>query len=269
MSGSVQVDTGGNLLVTADSFTAAGVNMQGGTVHAESVVLDLEEMGNISGHGHLFGNVNLGPLGTVAGSGSGLLLHGDVSGSGSISNATIDGNIDVGNSIGHLTLTDVVLGSDDTMVTVEIGGADPSLYDTITLAGDTTLAGYLDVEFINEFVPETGDVFDILDFEPANLSGLFNSVNLPALASGLAWDDTNLYTTGELLVSLSTSQASGDFDGDFESDVDGDGSVGGDDDFLIWQNNFPYPTAISSVPEPNSLVLLALGGLVALRRRRT
>jgi hypothetical protein len=57
---------------------------------------------------------------------------------------------------------------------------------------------------------------------------------------------------------------------DFESDVDGDGSVGGDDDFLIWQNNFPYPTPISSVPEPNSLALLALGatGVLAYRRRR-
>jgi len=61
-----------------------------------------------------------------------------------------------------------------------------------------------------------------------------------------------------------------DFDGDFESDVDGDGSVGGDDDFLIWQNNFPYPTPISSIPEPNSLALLALGatGVLAYRRRR-
>ena len=30
-----------------------------------------------------------------------------------------------------------------------------------------------------------------------------------------------------------------------------------------------YPAVISEVPEPNSLVLLALGGLMLLRRQRT
>ena len=53
-----------------------------------------------------------------------------------------------------------------------------------------------------------------------------------------------------------------------DGDADADGDVDGDD-FLMWQNSFPYPTAISSVPEPNSLALLALGGLMMLRRRRT
>ena len=56
--------------------------------------------------------------------------------------------------------------------------------------------------------------------------------------------------------------------GSSSGDANGDGNVDGDD-FLVWQRNFTYPTAISSVPEPNSLVLLALGGLMMLRRRRT
>ena len=43
------------------------------------------------------------------------------------------------------------------------------------------------------------------------------------------------------------------------SNAAGGGYDGDGDDFLVWQRNFPYPTAISSVPEPNSLVLLALG----------
>ena len=49
----------------------------------------------------------------------------------------------------------------------------------------------------------------------------------------------NLYMSGELLMSLSA---------DFDGDVDGD-------DFLIWQNSFPYPVALSSVPEPSTLIL--------------
>ena len=57
---------------------------------------------------------------SVAGSGTGLTLYGDVSGSGPISDTTIYGNIDVGNSVGQLMLTDVVLGSDNTIVTVDL-----------------------------------------------------------------------------------------------------------------------------------------------------
>ena len=196
------------------------------------------------------------------------LLHAD-SVVGDLNNQ--GGTLAPGNSPGILTVTsDYVQGAAATLE-IELGGTvRGNGYDAMIVGGDLTLDGNLNVAVkVGRYEPQAGDLFDILDFEPVNLSGSFNAVNLPALSSGLAWDDTNLYTTGELLVSLSTSQASGDFDGDFESDVDGDGSVGGDDDFLIWQNNFPYPTAISSVPEPNSLVLLALGGLIMLRRQRT
>ena len=91
------------------------------------------------------------------------------------------------------------------------------------VGGDLTLDGNLDVLQFGGFVPQAGDLSDIFDFEPISLSGLFDVVNLPALASGIAWDDTNLYTTGELLVSL--LQIAGDFDSN-------------GDDFLIWQNNF-------------------------------
>ena len=53
--------------------------------------------------------------------------------------------------------------------------------------------------------------------------------------------------------------------GMLSADFDEDG-----DDFLVWQRNFPYPAALSSVPEPNSLALLTLGatGVLAYRRRR-
>jgi len=135
-------------------------------------------------------------------------------------------------------------------------------------------------------------VFDILDFESANLISTFNNVNLPALTSDLEWDQSNLYTTGELLVLFQISadfDDDGDVDGDdfllwqvgfptstgashllgdadYDGDADEDGDVDGDD-FLMWQNSFPYPAVLSAVPEPNSLALLALGGLLMLRRR--
>ena len=51
----------------------------------------------------------------------------------------------------------------------------------------------------------------------------------------------------------------------FAGDGNGDGDVDGDD-MLIWQNNFPFPPSLLFVPEPNSLVLMTLGGLLMLRR---
>ena len=49
-------------------------------------------------------------------------------------------------------------------------------------------------------------------------------------------------------------------------DADSDGDVDGDD-FLVWQNQFPSPGAVANTPEPASLALLGLGGLLMLRRR--
>ena len=50
-------------------------------------------------------------------------------------------------------------------------------------------------------------------------------------------------------------------------DADSDGDVDGDD-FLIWQNQFPSPGAVAVTPEPASLALLGLGGLLLTLRRR-
>jgi hypothetical protein len=54
-----------------------------------------------------------------------------------------------------------------------------------------------------------------------------------------------------------------------EGDADGDGDVDGAD-FVVWQTNFPFTPAggTSPVPEPHAVILLALGGLLALFRRR-
>ena len=75
VSGSVQVDTGGILSVTSDTFTTTGVNMQGGRLAGATFGLDLDQIGNISGHGRLFGDVDLGTDGAIAGSGAGRGLH--------------------------------------------------------------------------------------------------------------------------------------------------------------------------------------------------
>ena len=114
VSGSVQVDTGGILSVTSDTFTTTGINMQGGTFGGFIYGLNLDEIGDISGYGQLFGHVALGTDGAIAGSGAGLTLYGDVSGSGTLSGTTLFGNLNIGSSPGAITLEDVVLSPSGT-----------------------------------------------------------------------------------------------------------------------------------------------------------
>ncbi|HBO43613.1 MAG TPA: hypothetical protein DD670_06725, partial [Planctomycetaceae bacterium] len=65
------------------------------------------------------------------------------------------------------------------------------------VAGALALDGTLNVTSLGGAFAN-GQVFDILDW--ASLSGSFETVNLPALASGLSWDISDLYTSGELRV---------------------------------------------------------------------
>ena len=180
-----------------------------------------------------------------------------------------------------------MLGTSST-TQIELTGTGEGEYDRLLVAGMLELAGELEVQLLDNFFPAVDTEFQI--FDAMDLSGTFSSLVLPDLLGDLSWDSSHLYTTGELLVSL--SQIAGDFDSDGDVDGDdfllwqrnfpvldgtagsssgdanGDGNVDGDD-FLVWQRNFPYPTAISSVPEPNSLALLAIGGLMMLQRRST
>jgi len=204
-----------------------------------------------------------------------------------------EGDLRPGSSPGQVGFGgNVVLGSGSTTV-IELGGTvRGDEYDAIIVDGDFTLDGSLNVLKIGGYVPQAGDQFDILDFEPAKLSGLFSTVSLPTLASGLDWDQTNLYTTGELLVSLATSQISGDFNSDGVVDaadytlwqdnlgldasaLNGNGSGAATvvrADYQMWKINFGQSTASGSgadhIPEPTTLLLTLLAlAAVPLRVR--
>ncbi len=73
-------------------------------------------------------------------------------------------------------------------------------YDSLNVTGDFTLGGALDVVLQNGFSPQSGDTFNLFDFDPARRTGTFGNIRLPALATGLSWDSSNLFATGELAV---------------------------------------------------------------------
>ena len=151
--------------------------MQGGTIAAAIYRLDLDEIGNISGHGRLFGDVDLGTTGTIAGNGTSFELFGHVSGSGTLSGSTLFGNLNIGSSPGVVTLK-VMTTSESATTTLEVAGTDFSQFDQLILIGSVALNGTAQITFDN-FTPDSADTFQLLDLTGGTASSWFSSVVAP------------------------------------------------------------------------------------------
>ena len=173
--------------------------------------LNLDEIGDVSGHGQLFGHVDLNASGAITGSGSGLVLYGDVSGSGTLSGTTLFGNLNIGSSPGAITLENVVLSAAGT-TTFEVAGTDPGQFDQLMLVGSVDLDGLAAISF-DSFTPDPSDTFQLIDMTSGWASSWFSSVTTPE-----GWTLTS--------------------------------------------------SGLLAIPEPATLSLLAVGVLMACRRRR-
>jgi hypothetical protein len=166
-------------------------------------------------------------------------------------------------------------------VRMNVGGTDPGQYDRIEVTFSLAAGGTLELNLDNGYTPTLGDSFQLFKF--ASASGNF-TLDLPTLDNGLAWNSSNLLTTGMLSVASAAGNPAdfnndGVVDGDdldewsqgfgatgqpnnSTGDADGDGDVDGGD-FLVWQrelgNEANAAVASTSVPEPASWLL----GLVA------
>jgi len=91
---------------------------------------------------------------------------------------------------------DLALGPQATLV-MELGGLTPgSQYDQLNISGDLAADGTLAVKLLGGFTPQAGQEFDLLNF--GGLDGKFDSISLPALAPGLLWDTSGLYSSGTI-----------------------------------------------------------------------
>ncbi|MBA3484594.1 MAG: hypothetical protein H0T51_22550 [Pirellulales bacterium] len=176
-----------------------------------------------------------------------------------------------------------------TNVSLEIGGVTAGTqYDRLTIVGNASLSGTLEVSLIGGFNPAAGHTFALLDW--GTRSGTFSSLQLPALAAGLAWDTSLLYSTGVLKV-VTPGLFAADFDEDGDVDgndlvrwrthfgagtthmqgnSDGDADVDGAD-FLTWQRQLGSATTFASstaAPEPVTALMLAVAaaGMIVHRR---
>jgi pectate lyase len=169
---------------------------------------------------------------------------------------------------------------------IDIAGRGAGQFDRLEVSGALAAGGVLDVNLLGGFAPVAGDRFDLFDFNSG--SGAF-TLDLPALAEGLAWNTSSLLTTGTLAVVAPPLYAA-DFTGDgrvdaadlarwnanvgavdqfdnAKGDANGDGRVDGND-FLLWQQQLGSG-AMATVPEPAGGLLAAVVlGLLVVRGRR-
>ena len=138
------------------------------------------------------------------GGGSVVVVEGVLSGGGTVGgDLTNDGGtLSPGNSPGVLEITGDYAQGSDARLLLEIGGTDPgNEFDVLQVGGTADLAGELAVVLIEDYQPILGDSFAILDFGSLSPDTPgFDTVILPALDGGLAWDDSALYSSGSLSV---------------------------------------------------------------------
>jgi len=135
------------------------------------------------------------------GGGSLVVLGGALGGSGVVDGDLTNSGATVapGNSPGTLSVGGDYMQTTDASLEIEIGGlAASAQHDVLVVGGIAELAGMLDIVLLPDFEPALGDRFSIFEF--AEVSGTFDSIHLPSLSIGLAWDDSSLYSAGSLSI---------------------------------------------------------------------
>jgi autotransporter-associated beta strand protein len=167
------------------------------------------EMGkNLTGYGIVNGAILTD--GYVKGEGpapaDGICFTGAVTGFGDFAgNVTFGGSYLPGHSPDAVNFQNITLASTNTLF-MELGGTTPDTqHDQLLVSGMATLGGKLAVSLINSFQPVAGNLFNLFDW--GNLTGVFATLELPSLTTGLLWDTSDLYTTGTLSVEATTPPA--------------------------------------------------------------
>jgi T5SS/PEP-CTERM-associated repeat protein len=225
-------------------------------------------------NGNISGNSALEPI----------TLTGYVKGVGTLNNVVITGTDAPGFSPATVYRGSVAYAGE---LQIEVGGLSEGSFDIVNHSGTATLGGTLDLSLINGFTPSENDTFQFLT--ASNILGTFNTILGADLGGGLAFDV--IYGLNDVTLEVISTALAGDLDGDGFvgisdlnivlgnwnqnvppanplADPSGDGFVGIDDLNTVlgnWNAGTP-PGTSASIPEPGTMLLLALGGLALMRR---
>jgi hypothetical protein len=201
--------------------------------------------------------------------GSGLVTTGSGSIPGQVESR--GGTVSPGNGIGTLTIEGRFSNADAATLAIELGGiAVGSHYDQLIVDGGAALDGTLNVSLVG-FTPFVGDTFTILTAE--SISGQFDNLLLPG---SFTWDVA--YGPTNVVLSVTGPGLAGDFNADNKVDA-ADYVVwrktdGSPQRYLNWRSNYGATgsgsgsSITASVPEPASLLLVALSACVFAMPRR-
>ena len=275
------------------SLTQLGTDAADGVLAADNGLV-VEFGKNIVGRGTVdTPNNPLLPVtnnGSIIGDSPGAIeLIGYVKGVGTLTNVIVSGTLSPGLSPVRLHATNLEIGDGGKLV-MELGGlSGGSEYDQLDVVGNLTLGGTLQVSLIGGFAPSVGDTFEILFGELNDTE--FDAFELPALAGRKAWDDSKLYSEGKIsVIGMLDGDTDVDWDvdsvdlanlvsvvggaGDWHTDFNEDGRVDLTD-FALMRANFGAGVApgapgdaAAATPEPATLILMAAGLPLLLRRRR-
>ena len=177
----------------ANAFGTGSITVNGGTLDLGGFAI--ANATTING-----GNLALGAGGTVTVSGTASV--GSLTGSGAITGNVAATNVSVGNSPGLITVTGDLAASGTTTMeiwgtTAATGPSGDGFFDKLVVTGGLDVTGgTLDLQIGGTtYTPIAGDTFDLFDF--GTITGTFATINATNISGGgLAWDYSNLYTTG-------------------------------------------------------------------------
>ncbi|ACB75002.1 PEP-CTERM sorting domain-containing protein [Opitutus terrae] len=211
----------GTVHVAGGTFESAGrafTNQASGTFNATDATLRFTGNGAAGTDDGLqnFGTLNLlntsvhgdvrSPAGSTINAGGSVTFDGLVSGAGHFTGGgtvTFSGGYSPGDSPALVPHAGDLVFAPGNMLTLEIGGlARGTSYDALDVSGHLTFGGTLALAFYGGFSAgdlHAGDTFDFFNW--GSQSGAFGTLDLPALAGGLSWDTSQLYTSGNLSIS--------------------------------------------------------------------
>jgi autotransporter-associated beta strand protein len=106
----------------------------------------------------------------------------------------------------------------------DLGGTTRGLqYDALLVGGNLSAGGVLKVSFVDGYTPSSAALFDLFDWS-GTLNGVFDDIQLPALAEGFSWSTSELYESGKLR--LIGPPEPGDLNADYAIDAA---------DYVVWR----------------------------------